>query len=48
MIDHTCVAASKGDPGWCDTTSNCLYQGQTCLAPTCMPTWTSASVCNKN
>jgi hypothetical protein len=45
---HLCVLASTGDPGWCDGTPNCLYQGQTCSGTSCTPAWTQQSVCNSN
>jgi hypothetical protein len=45
---HVCVLASSGDPGWCDSTPNCLYVGQTCSGTSCTPAWTPQSVCNEN
>ena len=44
---HACVNADGGDPGWCNTSPNCLYQGQSCSGTSCTPAWTSASVCTK-
>ncbi len=41
---HVCVTAGT-DPGWCGTSSECIYQGQTCSGTACTPAWTSSSVC---
>lgn len=47
VLPHQCAAASGGDPGWCNSTPNCLYEGQMCSGTYCVPGWSSASVCNR-
>lgn len=44
---HSCVAADGGDLGWCEGNADCIYQGQTCSAPYCVPAWAAGDVCTK-
>jgi len=46
-VNHICVDASGGDPGWCDVNTDCLYQGQTCVALHCAPAWAAGDTCTK-
>jgi len=44
-VNHACVDASTGDPGWCDADTDCIYQGQTCASLHCTPVWDKTSIC---